>query len=413
MRELPERNQLAVTSNMRQELTEEQIQFVTAGPRDYETLPELLVDSNGNEIKSIEAWESRREEILEIFREEIYGHMPTEFNTKFDIVEESDIETPVKAHRRQVKITVSTDKGSSDAMMLMYMPCEEGKTFPVIIGMNFRGNRSVLSDEGIIPSFVTELFGWGGTIMPAGDSGSDSNSWCIEELLSKGFAVATILADDFAPDIADRYRNRVIDIFDMQDFKGIGAWAFGLCRGVDYLVQAPEIDSKNIIAVGHSRMGKTALWAAANDTRILHVFANDSGHAGASLARDSRGETVSALNGNFLHWMSDNYDKYSEHEDELPVDQHMLLASIAPRTLYLSNAAKDLWADPQGTWNSLMCAQKVYELYGYDVLPESENQPEIGEQLISDRIGYHLRDGWHEITAEDWGFFLDYITKRI
>lgn len=403
---LPPRNLVAATSNLQLELSDKVLDYALSGERDYSTLPDALTMADGTAVTTPEQFEARRAEILQLFEENVYGFMPKDgYLTSFEVLEESVI-LEGAAVRKQVKITVTTAYGSSDAMMLLYIPVlEEGKTAPAIIGLNFNGNHTVLADEAILPSLSTDTAD--GTWKEK--TGTAEERWNILNSLDRGYAVATIYANDFAPDNADTYNTRVISLFHEPEFKAVGAWAFGLSRGVDYLIKDPAIDSEHIAVVGHSRLGKAATWAGANDTRIGLVISNDSGNSGASLSRSNHGETVKSINAVFPHWFCSKYAEFGKNENALPVDQNLLLAAIAPRKLYVASAAGDLWADPQGAWNSLMHAANAFELYGLDVIPYSENQPAADQPVWTSAMGYHVRSGWHNINKVDWGHYLNFM----
>ena len=403
---LPPRNIVAATSNVQLELSDEVLEYALSGTRDYSTLPDALTMADGTIVSTTEQFEARRKEILSLFEENVYGFMPKEgYLTSFDVVEESEI-LDGTAIRKQVKITVTTAYGSSQSLMLLYIPkLAEGDAAPVVIGLNFNGNHTVLADENIIPSLATDTEdgSWKEKI------GTSAERWNIVNSLSRGYAVATIYANDFAPDNSKTYNSRIISLFPGKDFKAVGAWAFGLSRGVDYLIKDAQIDSAHIAVVGHSRLGKAATWAGANDQRIGLVISNDSGNSGASLSRSNQGETVKSINMAFPHWFCDRYADYGSKVNTLPVDQNLLLAVIAPRKLYVACAEKDLWADPQGAWNSLMHATNAFSLYGLDVLPYQESQPDVDTTAWTSAMGYHVRSGWHNINSVDWGHYLNYM----
>lgn len=403
-RNMPWQNCLAIFGNLKLTLPGFLRKFALSGERDYSTLPDVLTMQDGTAVSEPAQFEVRKAEILSLFEEHVYGNLPKEgFTTSFQILEEGE-SLDGAAIRKQVKITVTTGKGSSDALMLLCIP-KQKRPAPVVIGLNFRGNHTVLADLAVIPSFSfdTNQKDW------KEKRGSAAYRWNIADSIARGYAVATIYSADFAPDSKDTYASRVIGLFDEPEFKAVGAWAFGILRGVDYLCQDSDIDSHHIAVVGHSRLGKAAVWAGANDPRIGLVISNDSGNSGASLSRGNHGETVYTINMAFPHWFSGNYAQYGKNENALPVDQNLLLGSIAPRKLYVASAEDDLWSDPQGAFNSLQYAKKAFAFYGKEVL--SEEYPAVGTAHFCESMGAHVRTGGHDITAEDWKHYLNYMDQ--
>jgi hypothetical protein len=386
--------------------------FALSGERDYSTLPDILVMEDGTPVTTTEQFESRKAEILSLFEENVYGSFPKDgYTTSFEVVEEGEA-MDGKAIRKQIKITVETEKGTSDALMLLYLPKSDDPV-PVVIGLNSNGNHCVYDDNAILPSYTTED---DGTIEE--NRGSKADRWCVETLIERGYGLATIYFEDFAPDDGDTYNTRVISLFDDENFRAIGAWAFGISRGIDYLEQDSAVDASKIADIGHSRLGKAAVWAGANDERISLVISNDSGNSGASLSRGNHGETVKSINAIFPYWFCDKYSTYGNNESELPVDQHELLACIAPRRVYVASAESDLWSDPQGAWNSLLFSREAYELYGLETISGSVGtdgwtQPETNTRVFSEAMAYHVRTGWHEMQPDDWENYLDYMDEYI
>lgn len=404
---MPWQNCIAVLSNLKLPLPEFLKRYARSGRRDYSTLPQPLTMADGTEVTSPPQFSLRREEILRMFEQEIYGVLPkTGFQTSFAVVEEGEA-LDGTALRRQIDITVSTEKGASQSRMLLYLPKTEKKV-PVVFGLNFRGNPTVLPDPSILPS----------PSMDTGDGkweearGSCAPRWNIADCIARGYAVATTCSGDFAPDHKERYAHRVVGLFDQPEFKAIGAWAFGLSRIVDCLTKDPAIDAERIAVIGHSRLGKAAVWAGANDPRIGLVISNDSGNTGASLSRGNHGETVFTICKAFPHWFCSRYGAYGKHENALPVDQNLLLACVAPRKLYVASAEDDLWSDPQGAWNSLKSASAAFALYHGQVLPpEMDTYPPVGQAFHCPALGAHMRAGGHDITAEDWRLYLQYMDR--
>jgi hypothetical protein len=189
-----------------------------------------------------------------------------------------------------------------------------------------------------------------------------------------------------------------------EQWSAMGAWAWGLSRAVDYLREDPRVDALHIGVVGHSRLGKAALWAAAQDTRFNLVISNESGKGGASLLRRGYGETIDHLNGAFPHWFAPAYKQYTGHPEKLPVDGNELLSLIAPRPLYVASAAEDLGSDPKGEFLSAVNAGRVYALLGRRGLGISQ-MPAVDQPVMHD-IGYHVRSGKHDVTEFDWDQYL-------
>jgi len=370
--------------------------------RDYSTLPPLLTMADGTEVENAVAFETRTKEILELFNDNVYGPIPKKgYSVSFKELENEEI-FDGKAIRKQVEITVKTSEGESRALLLLFLPVSLEKV-PVFIGLNFKGNHSIMPGESILYSFNSRKY----DSSKLYSRGERNFRWPVEEIINQGYGLATMHSDDFAPDNRKTYATRLISLFPEQNLKSITAWSFGLLRGVDYLLTLPEVDPQRIISIGHSRLGKTSLWAGANDTRISMVISNGSGSTGAALSRSTSGETVAAINFLFPYWFTDKYKDFNGKESVLPLDQHMLLASIAPRKLYVSSADRDYWADPDGEFQSFKLAGEAYELFGNPSLPERIT-PQPGTPIISGNMAYSLRDGQHDILLENWLQFIDF-----
>jgi hypothetical protein len=232
----------------------------------------------------------------------------------------------------------------------------------------------------------------------------------VEELLARGYGLATAYYGDLEPDHAAGWqtgiRSQLQQVLHTQpgEWGAIGAWAWGMSRMMDYFETDKAIQARQVVLQGHSRIGKAALWAGANDTRFAALISNESGEGGAALSRRWYGETIKRLNTSFPHWFGPNYKKYNDKPNDLPVDQHALLALIAPRPLYVASAAEDTWSDPKGEFLSAQATEPVYQLYhlkGLGTVPmPGLNQP------VGERVRYHIRSGKHDVTAYDWQQYL-------
>lgn len=383
-------------------------------------LPDVLTRFNGKKIKTEKDWfRRRRPEILQKFTEEVYGKVPGVLEaSEVKVWETSDAMNGL-AIRRQLSLFFRKANKNLEVNVLMYLP-KTNKKVPVFLGYNFTGNHTVSSDPnirlteswvydnpslGIINNRVTEQ-----------SRGCDSNSWPVETIIKAGYGLVTLYYGDIDPDKND-FSDGIEPFFykegqtnpKFDEWGSIGAWSWGLSRVLDYLEKDELVDASKVAVIGHSRLGKTALWAGANDQRFALIVSNESGCGGAALSKRIFGETVQIINTNFPHWFCGNFKKYNNNEEELPVDQHMLLALIAPRPLYVASAEEDKWADPRGEFLSAKYASAVYKLLGKEGLPTDE-MPEVNKPVMG-TIGYHVRSGKHDLTLYDWQQYLKFADK--
>ena len=368
------------------------------------------------EFESLKEWKKvHRPAIMDFFLTDVYGHYPQKQVTpRFELLEQSDKALGGKAIRKQVAIHL--DGMPTPILLLIYQPAGVKGKVPAFVGMNFKGNHQVNIDPEIIISDNAPKGKDLGTDAPRGAA---SSRWPLEEIVGAGYAVATIYRGDVDPDHDDGFKNGIHPLFyragqskpDAEEWGTIGAWAWGLSRVMDYLEQDKSIDHKRVAVIGHSRLGKTALWAGATDERFAIAISNDSGCGGAALSARKVGETVAKINKSFPHWFCDNYNKYNDNEEALLVDQQGLIALIAPRPVYVASATEDTWADPEGEFLSALYASPVYELYGKKGLAVS-SMPKPEQPSIEGYVGYHIRTGKHDITLYDWQQYIKFANQH-
>lgn len=379
------------------------------------SLPDPLLCSDGTRVRDVAMWESkRRPELLELFREHMFGRMPGKpAGMHWEILEEGTA-LDGRARRRQVRVYLAEGKVEPYFDILLYVPADRPGPVPAFLTYNFRGNASIHPDPAILLTehWVQNDQACQVTNNRAGEEsrGTRSRRWAVDRILARGYALATIYYGDIDPDFNDDFANGVHPLFlkmgvPRASLSSISAWAWGLSRGLDYLETDAAIDAAHVAVMGHSRLGKTALWAGATDTRFAMVVSNDSGCGGAALSRRCFGETVWRINSAMPHWFCAKFHEYNDRENELPLDQHELIALCAPRPTYVASAAEDLWADPKGEFLSAYHAGPVYALYGLEG-PASAEFPAL-HQPVGEQLRYHVRAGVHDVTEYDWEGYLD------
>jgi hypothetical protein len=388
-------------------------------------LPDPLTMLDGTKVGSRAQWEQkRRPELKRLFQHYMYGFAPPAPDRVTAKVEY----TNAKALGGKATMQVVTLKFGPDAAppihLLIFVPNGKEAKSPAFLGITFCGNHSLLEDANIP---LAE--GW---IYPScpeckegratdASRGKQADVWAVEQTIDRGYALATFYSGDVDPDhpkqpdfadgIHPHYRKPGQTTPAADDWGTIAAWAWGVSRAVDYLVTRPDIDAKRIATVGHSRLGKTVLLAAALDERIALTIPHQAGCGGTAPSRGTVGESVKRINTAFPHWFNDVFPQFNDDPSKLPFDQNCLVALCAPRPVLLSNAAEDQWANPDGQFEVLQGADSTYRFLGVEGLKPGA-KPE-SERLIDSRLGYYIRPGKHSMTTGDWKVFLDFADRHL
>ena len=381
---------------------------------DYE-LPPLLVTSSQQKVKDARTWEAqRRPEILQVFEEQMYGVNPqTKVNVEFRVHQFVENAIEGVADLKEVDLIFSNSRGEHSARLLLLLPTNADGPVPVFLGLNFYGNHTIHPSRHISlhESWVrdNESFQIENNRVDDRSRGVRVSRWPVEYILNQGYGLGVIYYGDLDPDYDDGFQNGLHPLFYQdgqtkpkpEEWGSIGIWAWGFSRALDYLQTDSSVDGDHVIVFGHSRLGKTSLWAGAQDQRFAGVISNDSGCGGAALSKRAYGETVGVINRAFPHWFNDNFNQYSNNEQNLPFDQHMLISLIAPRPVYIASAVEDQWADPRGEYLSGYHAGPAYKLYGKKTL-KTDEPPSLNTPRMTESVSYHIRTGKHDVTQFDW-----------
>lgn len=382
-------------------------------------LPDLLISNSGKKIKTIKEWESfRRDEIYSYFANNIYGIVPGELSIKE--VEQLDFEKDAlggRAIRKQINLIFKKKDKSVIMTLLIYLPNKKVKS-PVFLGYNFEGNYSVINDPLILINDREQ-----DKLISKNEDpikikrGQRASRWALNKIIDSGYGLVTVNYNNVDPDkndFSDGIHSLLYNSGQIKPAKNewgsISAWAWGLSRIMDYLETEELIDHEKVILFGHSRLGKTALWAGATDLRFSMVISNNSGCGGAAISRRRVGEKIIDINTNFPHWFAKNFHNFNDNESSLKVDQHMLIALIAPRPVYVASASDDSWADPEGEFLAAKEASLLYNIYGKKGI-EIDEFPQTNATFHGS-VGYHLREGKHDVTDFDWDQYIVFANKH-
>ncbi|GAB2586126.1 acetylxylan esterase [Spirosoma areae] len=384
------------------------------------TLPDPFQTIAGKRVTNKNEWASRRAELLQLFAEHVYGKTPqqaTKLRVQLSHTDSSALNG--LAIRKQVSIFFTDYPKLPPIEVLLYIPKAAKQPVPVFVGLNFCGNHCITTETDIALStrWVGNAIGEVSVNNKATEKarGMQARRWPVETILKRGYALATAYYGDIEPDHPQGWRSGIRSVLGdttrANNWGAIGAWAWGMSRIVDYLQTDRAVNSRRVIAIGHSRIGKAAVWAGAQDERFAAVISNESGEGGAALSRRWYGETVERINTSFPHWFCGRYKTYNKRVADLPIDQHELLALIAPRPLYVASAEGDQWSDPKGEFLGALQAESVYALFGKTGIGKVDfpgvNQP------VGQTVRYHNRTGKHDVMDYDWDQYLKFADELV
>ena len=364
-------------------------------------LPPLLVSAEGKAITTPEQWLNiRRPQIISLFGNLVYGTVPAPelpIHQSYEVLKINREFLGGHAVRKDVRISFESAKGKAGMVILVFSPNDAKGPVPTFLLHSFDNTQG----DGFDPH--------------PNRPGHLRNGVPLQEFLSRGFGLVVAHQGDLARHNEVEFLQGIHPLFYRtgQSFPKANEWgvistvAWGGSRALDYIETDPDLDAKHVAVMGHSKMGKTALWTAAQDTRFALAISAESGCGGAALWRRKFGETLEKMVTRFPYWLCRNARKFIHNEDDLPVDQHMLIACIAPRPVYIMSGVDDLWADPRGEYLSAFHAGEVYALLGKKGL-EAEATPPLGQAIVGSDVGYHIRVGGHSLEPFDWQKFLEF-----
>jgi hypothetical protein len=357
------------------------------------TLPDLLVAANGTRIGTADQWmKSRRPELLKLYETEIYGKVPANAPKVLWEAEAQTVALNGAAVQKRVVGRMGDAVNGPRINLSVYTPVNTKGPVPIVLVINFGGGG-----RGAIPS---------GEPIP--------------DIIARGWGYATVGYADIQPDRAAAFTEGVIGLTlaagqtapPPDGWGTISAWAWGISRIVDYFETDKAIDARQVAIMGHSRLGKTVLWAGAQDPRIAAVFSSCAGEMGSSLARRDWGETVDDMAQNFAWQFAGNFQKWPGKWKDMPVDSHMLIALNAPHPVFITGGTTDQWSDPKGEFLAEVAAGPVYRLLGKKDLGVIE-LPALDTPVITGDLGWHYHTGGHSATPGDWKAFLDFASRYL
>lgn len=384
------------------------------------TLPDLFLTQQGKRITTRKDWiKMRRPEIVKLFEQNQFGRAPGRPAAMiFDVFDKGSVALNGKAIRKQVTVQFAKEWLDSKITLVIYLPKDAKKKVPLLLNLSFAAPNQMIDDRGIR---VGEIWNREGKRVRA-DQPTPFGKMNVEQFIDAGFGFATVYYGDIEPDFKDGIKHGIRSKYlkagqaevAKDEWGAVAAWAWGLSRAMDYFETDKQIDAKRIAIQGASRLGKTVLWAGANDTRFKMVIASISGESGAAISRRNYGETVAHMTHptRYGYQYAPKYHTYSDRVAEMPMDGHMLVALIAPRPLLLQTGSTDYWSDPRGEWLSAIEAARVYKLFG-ETAPSGEMPAANDSSMLLNKLGFYMHDGGHTVLPDDWKKFIEFMKKYL
>ena len=368
----------------------------------YPFYPDPLITESGKKVKNAKMWyKTRRPEIVKLFEDNVYGRIPDNVpGVKWEVTSEE------KKEFAGTPVVVRMLKGVVD-----------NSSYPAIT-VEIQANVVYPEGKQNLPVIIEFGFGGGDPTRVRGNQ----KSWQ-QMVIERGWAAATINPSSIQADAGSGLTNGIIGLCNKGQFRqptdwgSLRAWGWGLSRLIDYFESDKTFDATKCAIEGVSRYGKASLVAMAFEERIAAGFIASSGKAGAAGWRRDCGESIGNIVSNEeYHWVCGNLIKYGTDpytENDLPVDQHELIALCAPRACFISTGSwnGDKWQDVVGSFISASKASPVSELLGYkgvgtDLFPGMDNG------LMDGRLTYRQHHGGHE-AGPNWPFFLDFFEREV
>ena len=354
---------------------------------------------------SLETWEAARPELLRLFQDEVYGTYPAHARTQ---VLERRVLDEAAYGGRGILEDWHLSMAGFETYVATVRPTGIDGPVPTIIMQMFCGTRAALGGREDMRQMPNAPNCDGGSWMAVPMLwifGEHIAEPPVADILDAGYALAIVFAGDIVPDSSSRARPALEQLVPEGDAGAIGAWAWAYSRVIDVLDAAPEFDNARTAVWGHSRNGKSALLVAAFDERVDLVIAHQAGTGGTTLSRSHNGESIAQITEGYPHWFGPAYAGFAGREEALSIDQHQLIALMAPRPLFIGGAWRDAWSDPTGSFRAAQAANPVYELYGSQGMTQSS----LGEFDPQADIAQFMRRGLHGVRAGDWRAFLAFL----